>query len=104
MSSWLRLDPGFVTHPKIALLTDRQFRVWMRVLANAASTESAIVNEGTMREIAGLDQKSVDRFTELRLLDRNGSAWNVHDWSDYAPPLSGAERTRRYRNRRRDDV
>ena len=99
---WLRIEPNFPRHPKIAALSDRHFRVWLRVLTNCADLENPQVNEATMRELPGLDSKAIERFAELRLLDRNGEGWKVHDWEDYTPPESAAERMRRYRQRRRE--
>jgi hypothetical protein len=82
--AWLRVDDGFATHPKIAQLSDSEFRVWMRVLCYCARYQSAEVGAGAGTELRGLTAKARQRFTELGLLDnRNGSAPVVHNWKLY---------------------
>ena len=98
---WLRIDDGFPSHPKIGRLSDRHFRVWIRVLTHAARYNDPTVDEGTMREVMGLDAKAVERFAELRLLDRNGTGWRIHDWDEYSPRTS-TERVRRHRETKRE--
>ena len=46
--SWLRIDDGFAAHPKIAALSDKDLRVWLRVGA-----ELGIVFEDKMVLLAG---------------------------------------------------
>jgi hypothetical protein len=99
--SWLRLDDDFASHPKIAALTDRQFRVWMRVLCYCGKHQDPTVDRVAIREVKGLTSRSVLRFAQLELLDKSGRDYEVHDWPLYQPKdTTGAERQARWRARR----
>ena len=98
---WLRIDDGFASHPKLASLTDRQFRVWLRVLCYCARVQDPSVDEVALREIKGLEKGNVARFAELGLLDPQGQDYEVHDWCKYLPKdATNATRQARYRARR----
>lgn len=99
--AWLRLDDGFASHPKIAALTDRELRVWLRVLCYCGSHQDPTVDEIVRREVPGLNVRTVLRYVELELLDPSGADFEVHDWPQYQPKDStGAERQARWRARR----
>lgn len=99
--SWLRIDDGFAFHPKIAALTDRQLRVWLRLLCYCSRQTDPTVDAVVRQEVVGLTLATLKRFVELELLDPSGSSWEVHDWEKYQPKdLTGAERQARWRSRR----
>jgi len=79
--AWLRLDDGFASHPKIAALSDREYRVWTRLLLYCARyrTEGK-VPENALVEIPQLTRQMLQKFRELRLLDPGDI---VHDWRIY---------------------
>lgn len=94
---WLRLDERFATHPKLAALSDRDFRVWVRVLLYCA-THRTSGKLPASSEVTGLDEATRKRFRSLKLLDHRRGVDNVHDWLEYNPPdPTAAERARRYR-------
>lgn len=97
--SWLRLDDGFPQHPKIAALTDRQFRDWLTLLAYCARYKTGgEVPEGSLR-VLGVRSASVAAFQELGLLED----LTVHDWEKYNPAdPTNAERQARHRTRKRN--
>lgn len=99
--SWLRLDDNFASNPKIAALTDRELRVWMRVLCYCAQHQDPTVDRVVLNEVSGLGRSTLARFCELNLLDQSGADYEVHDWVHYQPKDStGAERQARWRARR----
>lgn len=103
--AWVRLDDRFPTHPKVAQLTDREFRVHVRVLCycSAWGTEG-LVPPAAFSEIRWLTKKMADRFVELRVwdLDEDGR-FHVHDFKEYGPKdPTGADRQRRWRSRNGD--
>lgn len=103
--SWLRIDDGFASNKKIAALTDRELRVWLRVLCFCARAEDPTVDHLTINEVKGLDTRKVARFAELALLDTVGKSHEVHDWVKYLPrDMTGAERQARWRARRNGAV
>lgn len=79
--AWLRLDDGFTSHPKIAALNDREYRVWTRLLVYCARyrTEGKLPANALV-EIPQLTSPMLRKFRELRLLDPGDI---VHDWKMY---------------------
>lgn len=103
--AWLRIDDGFAFHPKIAALSDRELRVWMRLLCYCARHSDPSVDAVTRQEVVGLTSSVMASLIRLELLDESGSDWEVHDWEHYAPKdMTGAERQARWRSRRNGHV
>jgi hypothetical protein len=99
--SWLRLDDGFAEHPKIASLTDRELRIWMRTLCYCARQQDPSIDSLAIKEVRGLTPTLVSKLEGLSLLDRVGITHEIHDWIAYQPKdKTGAERQARYRARR----
>jgi hypothetical protein len=99
--SWLRVDDGFTGNAKIIQLTDREFRVWMRLLCHCARTRDPSVDKIALNEVAGLSKALVARFAKLELLDVVGDAFEVHDWPQYQPKdATSAERQAAWRARK----
>ncbi len=99
--SWLRIDDGFASHPKIAALSDRELRVWLRLLCYCSRQSDPSVDAVTRQEVVGLTAAAVRRFADLELLDASGPNWEIHHWEDYQPKdMTGAERQARWRSRR----
>ncbi len=103
--TWLRMDDGFAFHPKIGKLTDKEFRVWVRVLCHCARYEDPTVDEATIGEVRDLTDARISRYVQLGLLDKSGHAHEIHDWVKYLPKdKSGAERQAAWRARRNGRV
>jgi hypothetical protein len=99
--SWLRIDDGFASNPKIAALSDRELRIWLRTLCYCAKVKDPTVDSVVLKEVSGLTPKTVGRFAELHLLDVSGHEHEVHDWLKYLPKDStNAERQANWRARR----
>lgn len=103
--SWLRIDDGFASHPKLAGLTDLQHRIWIRTLCYCAKYNSPELTDERLGEIPGFDGGVTGRlmrvFLGARLVDCLDGHYLVHDWDEYQPKDStGAERQRRYRAKR----
>ena len=98
--SWLRIDDRFASHPKVAQLTDREFRVWMRLLCFCAAYQDPSVDKVALNEVNGLSSVMVTRFGTLGLLDVVGDSFEIHDWAHFQPKdLTGAERQAKWRSR-----
>lgn len=100
--SWLRLDDGFAQHPKVADLTDREFRAWVKLLLYCARYRTeGDVTEAALREL-GVGKAARDTFVSVGLLDVEETEWHVHDWSSYNPSdPTNADRQARFRAKRR---
>jgi hypothetical protein len=102
--SWLRIDDGFSEHHKIAELTDREFRVWIRVLCYSARNpnKTGRLSRAMRKEIVGLTAPITRRFITLGLLDQDADPGIVcvHDWRTYNPAdPTAASRMKRHRDR-----
>jgi hypothetical protein len=98
--SWLRIDDRMASHPKIAQLTDREFRIWMRLLSFCAAYQDPSVDKVALSEVNGLSPVIVTRFAALDLLDIAGDSYEIHDWTHFQPKdLTGADRQARWRAR-----
>jgi hypothetical protein len=103
--AWLRLDDGFASHPKIAALTDRELRIWLRILCWCSRHGDPTVDGIAINEVRGLSARTVQRYVDLELLDQEGAAHVVHDWTHYQPKdPTGAERQAKWRASRYDAV
>jgi hypothetical protein len=96
--SWLRVDDGFAEHPKLEALTDRQFRLWAKLLGRCARYRTdGHVPAGILVGIR-IKDSDIARFKDLGLLDENGTGVVIHDWSDYNPKdPTKADRQARWR-------
>jgi hypothetical protein len=85
--SWLRLDDGFDTHPKVLQLTELQRWRWTRLLLYCARYETeGVVTRDVMREL-GLS-RAADKLLHLNLLLASTSGpdiFVVNDWAIYNP-------------------
>lgn len=83
--SWLRIDDGFIENDKVAALTDRELRVWLRILCRAARQRTAIVKPAATQELVGLTNPRLERFADAGLLDTTDDGYEIHDWEIYNP-------------------
>lgn len=109
--AWLRIDDRFASHPKIGELSDREFRVHVRVLCYCALHQTGgSIPASAYAEVPGLTRTVASRLVQLGLWDEDSQAspngkpsLTVHDWCVYNPTdPSNAERQRRHRDRHRD--
>ena len=99
--SWVRIDDGFTGNAKIIQLTDREFRIWMRLLCHCSRTRDPSVDRSALNEVAGMSKALIVRFRTLGLLDPVGEAFEVHDWPQYQPKdATSAERQAKWRARK----
>lgn len=98
--TWLRVDPGFVLHPKIVELTDREFRAWVRLLCYCAQAEDPTVDASTIANVPRVFRRDCARFAALGLLDPVGEKHEVHNWIKYLPKDTPAERQAAWRARK----
>jgi hypothetical protein len=112
--SWTRLDDNFPANPKIAALSDAEFRVWVRVLCHCGRVHSPRIDDRNRGEIVGLTPTRIKKFVAYGLLDpvkneenfeeisrKNGAIFEVHDWRNYQPKdATSAERQARLRAKR----
>lgn len=102
--SWLRIDDGYDTHPKLFDLTEQQRWRWTRVLIHCARHRTdGFVSGATLREL-GLT-RALPKLLEVKLLDQTPDGYTVHDWHDFNPKdPTKAERQARWRAKTAESV
>ncbi len=98
--SWLRVDDRFASHPKIAQLGDKEFRIWLKLLCFCAAYQDPSVDQIALAEVPGLTPKIVAKFAAVGLLDESGEELEIHNWAKYQPAdMTGADRQAKWRAR-----
>lgn len=108
---WVKLDDRFPSHRKIALLSDRAFRLHVSALCWCAEnlTDGHITDRELplVAKIRGM-KATAKALEDAGLWDRVEGGWIVHDYLDYNPSREqvlaerkkNAERQERHRRRR----
>ncbi|MFE0647447.1 hypothetical protein ACFVZH_02500 [Streptomyces sp. NPDC059534] len=108
---WVRLDDRFPSHRKVALLSDRAFRLHVSAICWCAEnlTDGRIGDRELplITHIRGI-KATAQQLHEAGLWDRVDSGWMIHDYLDYNPSREqvtaerkkNAERQERFRQRR----
>lgn len=84
--TWMRLDDGFDTHPKVLSLVNKgdPLNVWVRLLAWAGRQRE---RNGHVPRVVGLaygTPKALARLVEVGLYDVTPDGWAIHDFEEYA--------------------
>ena len=108
---WVKLDDRFPSHRKIALLSDRAFR--LHVAAICWSAENLTDGRITDRELTLIThirgvKTTAQQLEEAGLWDRTADGWAIHDYLDYNPSRvqvlaerkKNAERQQKFRRRK----
>lgn len=109
--SWVKLDDRFPSHRKIALLSDRAFRLHVSALCWCAEnlTDGHISDRELplVAHVRGL-KATAKQLEDAGVWDRVEGGWLVHDYLDYNPSRDqvlaerkkNAERQERFRQRK----
>lgn len=109
---WVRLDDRFPSHRKVALLSDRAFRLYVSALCWSSEnlTEGRILDRElpVITRIRGT-RAAAKELHDAGLWDRTENGWVVHDYLEYNPDRSrvqaeraaNAARQQAYRDRKR---
>lgn len=108
---WFKIDDGFWSHPKMALLSDGAIALWVRAGAYCAQhlTDGA-VSQAVLRRMLGGDPAHAVELVESGMWDAAADGWVFHDWSEYQPTreqvlaerAAAVERKRKSRESRRE--
>lgn len=101
--SWLRIDSGFTTHPKVAPLSDVAFRLHVTALcfccahltdghipAGLPRTWPATARGAALR-------RAIGELVTAGLWEPEENGWNIHDFLDWNPPAEYVRATRQAR-------
>ena len=87
MTRWFRLYADAMRSPKVAALSDREFRLWVQLLAAAAENDGKLPAIGDLKHIlkSRLDHllTGVERLISAGLIDRLEVGYEPHNWSKF---------------------
>jgi hypothetical protein len=105
MNRWFRFYADAMRNPKVARLTDKEFRLWVELLAVASEHGGSIPHLDDLKHILKrrLDHLStgVERLISMGLIDALAVGYEPHNWSkfQYKSDTSN-ERVTRHRAKR----
>jgi hypothetical protein len=109
---WVKLDDRFPSHRKVALLSDRAFRLHVSAICWCAEnlTDGRISDRelALVAHIRGI-KATAKQLEEAGVWDRTDEGWMIHDYLDYNPSRDqvlaerkkNAERQERFRRRKK---
>ena len=87
MSRWFRFHSDAIRNPKIARLSDKQYRLWTELMAVAAENDGHIPPLNDLRYVLNrrLDHLStgVDQLISGGLIDQLADGYEPHNWSKH---------------------
>lgn len=87
MSRWFRFYSDALRNPKVAALTDREFRLWVKLLAVAADNDGFIPEVGLLKHVLNgrLDHllTGVKALSNAGLIDPKEDGYEPHNWSKF---------------------
>lgn len=103
--AWVRLDDHIDEHPKVAMLGDSAFALYITaiVYCNRNLTDGFIprmVGLGKLRYCSGDPLEVISEIVAAGLWEVVQGGWRIHDFLDYQPSRAQVERSR-YANRNR---
>jgi hypothetical protein len=105
MSRWFRFYAGALRNPKVLRLSDKDFRLWVRLLAVASENDGHIPDGDDLRLVLNmrLDHLSsgVDRLISGGLIDAIDDGYEPHGWAKFQYKSdTSTERVHKHREKR----
>lgn len=105
MSRWFRLYSDALRNPKVARLSDKEFRLWIELLAVAAENEGVIPCLDGLKHLLRrrLDHLStgVERLISIGLIDALSDGYEPHNWAKFQYKSdTSTDRVKRHREKR----
>ena len=87
VSRWFRLKAAAMRNPKVLRLTDRQFRLWVRLLAVASENDGKLPCADDLRLALSMRldhlHQGLDGLIKARLIDALEVGYEPHDWREH---------------------
>lgn len=84
---WFRFYADAMRNPKVARLTDKQFRLWVQLLAVASENDGKIPSEADLKHMLNrrLDHllTGVKELLSIGLIDRLEVGYEPHNWNKF---------------------
>lgn len=103
MSRWFRFYSDAIRNPKVAVLSDADYRLWTELLAIAADNEGLIPGYDALKHLLNrrIDrlQQGVNRLVMVGLIDPVEGGFEPHNWRKFQYKSdTSTERVKRFRN------
>lgn len=87
MSRWFRFYADAIRNPKVAKLSDSDYRLWTELLAVAAENDGAIPNledlKGVLKRRLDHLSRGLDRLIRAGLIDPLAGCYEPHNWNKF---------------------
>lgn len=87
MSKWFRFYADAIRNPKVAALSDKDFRLWVSILSVASENDGKIPPAETLKRVLGvrLDHlyEGIKRLARCGLIDALASGYEPHNWGKF---------------------
>ena len=105
MSRWFRFHADAMRNPKVARLSDKEFRLWVEMLSVASENDGAIPCLDDLKHVLKrrLDHLStgVERLISVGLIDALADGYEPHGWGKYQYKSDvSTERVQKHRQKR----
>jgi hypothetical protein len=105
MSRWFRFYADAMRNPKVMRLSDKDFRLWVRLLAVASENDGHIAPAGDLRMVLAMRQDYLEgglkRLLNGGLIDPLTTGYEPHGWSKYQYKSDvSTDRVQRFRAKR----
>lgn len=105
MSRWFRFYAKAMRTPKVMRLSDRDFRIWVNMLAIASENDGRLPSDDDLKRLLGmrLDHLKgvLKRLIRGGLIDPLVDGYEPHDWGEHQYKSdTSTERVKRYREKR----
>ncbi len=102
--SWVKLDDGFSEHPKVLAVSGDALKLHLAGFCYCARQETdGAIPELALAQLTQFSKpkaiKLAARLVEVRLWERNGAGWLVHDYLDYNPSKKELDARREIKRR-----
>jgi hypothetical protein len=109
MSRWFRFHAAAMRNPKVARLSDKEFRLWVELLATACENDGFITCLEDLKHVLKrrLDHLStgVERLISMGLIDRLDHGYEPHGWSKHQYKSdTSTDRVQKHREKRNVSV
>ncbi len=109
MSRWFRLYADAMRNPKVARLSDADFRLWVRLLAVASENDGKIPPASDLKHLLNMRldylSKALERLFNGGLMDPLEAGYEPHNWSKFQYKSdTSTERVHKFREKRNVSV
>lgn len=105
MARWFRFYAEAMRNPKVLRLSDKDFRLWVRLLAVASENDGHIAPAEDLRMVLAMRldhlQGGLDRLISGGLIDPLASGYEPHGWAKFQYKSdTSTDRVHKYRKKR----